>query len=239
MASFSVRQFISSTTGKEARDSMNAHIEAKLSAIIKTQTEKAARDEWREVQEESDSALYDYRFNHVNEVVNVAGHIARSVGADTEVITLAGWLHDMAKPGMGNVKRHGEASAKMARNLLEEHGVDKQVVDRVCDTIRKHVGLVLDEPVEPLEAQVLWDADKLVKLGVIGLIHFLANGLKLNPGFELREVAKEIRDFIQLAERIVESMNTQMGKEMAQQRLNTLQFISDSLDRELQLDRIQ
>jgi hypothetical protein len=86
-----------------------------------------------------------------------------------------------------------------------------------------------------LEAQVLWDADKIVKLGVAGLIHFLVNGLKMKPGMDLHSISDEIREFCLLAEKIVASMNTLSGKEMALERLNTLQNLSLILAGELDL----
>ncbi|MHA2378821.1 MAG: HD domain-containing protein [Candidatus Thorarchaeota archaeon] len=211
-------------------------LEVKLSEIVQSRTELAARTEWSEIQLGHDVALYDYRFDHVRLVVTTAKHIATTVDADLEVVSLAAWLHDIAKPGMGGVQKHEEASAKMAQEILLQEGVDVSTVDRVCDTIRKHVGLTLTEPVQPLEAEVLWDADKIAKLGVAGLFHFLVNGIKMNPGMDLHSIAAEIREFILLAEKIAASMNTIPGKEMALQRLRTLQNLSSILDGELNPD---
>ena len=168
--------------------------------------------------------------------MTTAKHLATTLGADLEVVSLAAWLHDIAKPGMGSVQKHGEASAEMAQEILLKEGIDAETVNRVCDTIRKHVGLTLDEPVQPLEAQVLWDADKIVKLGVAGLIHFLVNGLKMKPGMDLHSISNEIREFCLLAEKITASMNTTPGKEMALERLRTLQNLGLILDRELDPD---
>jgi HD superfamily phosphodiesterase len=138
---------------------------------------------------------------------------------------------------MGSVQKHGEASAEIAREILIQEGIDARTVDRVCDTIRKHVGLTLSEPVQPLEAQILWDADKIVKLGVAGLIHFLVNGLKMKPGMDLHSISHEIREFSLLAKKIAASMNTIPGKEIALERLRTLQNLSLILDGELNPDR--
>ena len=40
----------------------------------------------------------------------------------------------------------------------------------VIKAIAKHVGLVPVEPVTPLEAAILWDADKLTKLGATAVL---------------------------------------------------------------------
>lgn len=212
-------------------------LEVKLSKIVQSQTEVAARTEWSDIQQSHSVALYDYRFDHVRLVVNSAKQMAADLGADLEVVTLAAWLHDVAKPGMGGIQKHGEASADMAREILIQEGIEAKTVDRVCDAIRKHVGLTLTRPVQPLEAKILWDADKIAKLGVAGLIHLLVNGLKMKPGMDLRSISNEIKEFTVLAEKIAASMNTIPGKEIAQERLRTLQNLSLILERELNPDR--
>jgi uncharacterized protein len=213
---------------------MNEDLEKELEKIVREGSEKAAIEEWLSVQANHNVALYNYRFDHVKYVVDIAKEIATQVGADEEIVTLAAWLHDIAKPGMGGVQKHGDAGAERAREILLAKSVSLEVIDRVCDTIRKHVGLTLEKPVQPLEAQVLWDADKIVKLGAIGLIHFMVNGIKINPGFLLDEVSAAISEFLKLAERIVESMNTDPGKELARKRYATLKYFAKELEIELE-----
>ncbi|MHA1938748.1 MAG: HD domain-containing protein [Candidatus Thorarchaeota archaeon] len=212
---------------------MKEDLKAELEEIVRMGSEKAAIEEWSSAQANHDVALYNYRFDHVKFVVNIAREIAQQVGADEQVVTIAAWLHDIAKPGMGGVQRHGDAGAERAREILLEKSVSPAVIERVCDVIRKHVGLTLESPVQPLEAQVLWDADKIVKLGAIGLIHYLVNGIKMNPGFLLYEVSAEVNEFLKLAEKIVESMNTQPGKALAEKRFATLKYIAAALETEL------
>ncbi len=214
---------------------MKEDLEAELEEIVRVGSEKAAKEEWSTTQSNHDAALYNYRFDHVRQVVNVSKNLARELGADEEVVVLAAWLHDIAKPGMGSVKEHGDAGAEMAREILLEKSISQDVVERVCDVIRKHVGLTLKEPIQPLEAQVLWDADKIAKLGAVGLIHYLVNGIKINPGFLLDEVSVQVNDFLLLAERIVASMNTKPGRAIAQERFDTLKYIASALESELKL----
>jgi hypothetical protein len=52
---------------------------------------------------------------------------------------------------------------------------------------------------------------------------------------DLHSISDEIREFCLLAEKIVASMNTLSGKEMALERLNTLQNLSLILAGELDL----
>ncbi|MHA2143226.1 MAG: HD domain-containing protein [Candidatus Thorarchaeota archaeon] len=218
---------------------MKEDLEAKLEEIVRVGSEKAAIEEWSAIQANHDVALYNYRFDHVKHVVGVALHIAQEVGADEQVILLAAWLHDIAKPGMGDIQKHGEAGAEKAGEILRENSINPDVIDRVCDVIRKHVGLTLKKPVQPLEAQVLWDADKITKLGAIGLIHYLVNGIRINPGFLLSEVSIQVNEFLMLGDRIVESMNTKPGKAIAEKRLDTLKHFASALETELKLTKAE
>ncbi|MHA1938802.1 MAG: HD domain-containing protein [Candidatus Thorarchaeota archaeon] len=215
---------------------MKEDLEAELEEIVRVGSEKAAIEEWVSAQEDCDLALYNYRFDHVKHVVSVAKEIAQQVGADKQVVTLAAWLHDIAKPGMGGVQKHGDAGAERAREILQEKSVNPVLIGRVCDVIRKHVGLALQEPVQPVEAQVLWDADKIVKLGAIGLIHFMVNGIKMNPGILLDEVSVHVNEFLKLAEKIVDSMNTKPGRVLAEKRFATLRYIAGELENEVKSD---
>ncbi len=208
-------------------------LEENVIQFVKEATRKKARNEWMTAQQEDGPPLFDYRFDHVQEVVRLSKEMARTLGADLTVVTLAAWLHDVAKPGLGNGNRHGERGAEIAREFLMAHGVDKVTIEKVCVAIRKHVGLTLKRPLEPLEAQIVWEADKLTKLGVTGFIHYIINSLKLKPGVDLSGFARDLSEFLPLAKRIAESMSTAPGQQMAAKRLKTLEELSKDLEDEL------
>lgn len=216
---------------------MDSTLEKKLRDIIKRETSLTAIQEWNNAQKNSEEPLYNYRFDHVELVVKLSQHLAEETNADYDQITMAGWLHDAAKPGLGGVKNHGELSAIIAREVLSNEGVNSETIDLVCEAIKKHVGLTLEKPLEFIEAQILWDADKILKLGVVGFIHYILNGIRIQPGMTITEIATRLREFISLAEKIASSMNTNQGKKIAQERLETLCLISNKLDDELKIIR--
>jgi uncharacterized protein len=214
---------------------MKNELEEKLINLVKMQTSKAAIAEWSKAQTTAGNPLFDYRFDHVENVVHIVKHLARYNNADINIVTMAGWLHDIAKPGMESKQDHGDLSAEIASEVLRSEGVDEKEINTVCDVIRKHVGLTLDEPLTPIEAQILWEADKLVKLGIIGFIHSLMYYVQLRPGMSSNDIAKEFRDFIPLAERIASSMSTESGKSLARQRLRNIKSVVESLEMEISL----
>ncbi|MBS3795351.1 MAG: HD domain-containing protein, partial [Candidatus Thorarchaeota archaeon] len=146
----------------------------------------------------------------------------------------AAWLHDVAKHGIHGPNNHGEKSSELTREILLEMQIRKQSVDKICDIIKKHVGLTLKEPLEPLEAQILWEADKLSKLGATGIIHYIINGIKLKPGMSLVDISGELSDFMLLAEEIAASMHTEKAQEIASKRLNTMKSFVKFLEQEVQ-----
>ncbi len=212
---------------------MDAGIEDEIIKVIRDATQETARTEWSSAQTDSIPPLYDYRFDHVREVVRISRSIAEAEGADKFIVTMGAWLHDVAKPGLGGKNKHGVEGAKMARAILESKGMAHDLIDRICEVIEMHVGLTLKQPLQPIEAQIVWEADKLVKLGVTGFIHYLINGLKIRPGRNLRAFAKDLHEFIPLATQIANSMHTELARKMARERLQILKDISENLQREL------
>ncbi|MHA2025321.1 MAG: HD domain-containing protein [Candidatus Thorarchaeota archaeon] len=214
---------------------MKGDIEQRLRKIVQVSTRKAAINEWNQAAHNQKIPLYNYRGDHIDEVVVLAKHLAKGTNADMEVITLAAWLHDLAKPGVGGIsaQHHGIASAEMAEEILTKEKIDHATIVKVSDVIRKHVGLTLKEPLEPIEAQIIWEADKILKLGMIGLIQYVLNGVRLFPGRSVEILADGVREFLSLAKSIAECVVTDRGKAIAQERLKTLHIISEALDVEL------
>ncbi len=121
---------------------------------------------------DGDAFHYNYRWEHVRAVVRLAVRLAALTGADPEIVEAAAWLHDVAK---GHAIDHGQAGAEAARRILAATAYPPQKIPAVAHAIAQHVGLWRDQHVEPLEAAVLWDADKLSKLGATAVLHFTAN----------------------------------------------------------------
>ena len=140
---------------------------------VRAAAHSAARVEDRERWGETRTP-FEYRREHVQAVVRLAIRLAERTGADREVCEAAAWLHDVAKAqpaGCGGSRNHGRDGAIAARRILAETDFPAAKIEPVADAIAKHVGLSRDEPVEPLEAAVLWDADKLSKLGATIVLH--------------------------------------------------------------------
>jgi len=127
---------------------------------------------------------------------------------------------------------HGVKGAEEARKILERTDFPEEKIAAVCQVIAEHVGLYRDHPVEPLEAEILWDADKLAKLGAISLVHFFCLSPCLGPA-TIDALLAEGQRFLGLQAKMVESMNTPLGKEMGRERYEVVRGFYEQLEREL------
>jgi uncharacterized protein len=108
-------------------------------------------------------------FDHVLRVYRMAERIAQAEGADLEIVRAAALLHDAegATPGGASRTDHHHASAAFAAQVLAAEGWEASRIEAVQHAIRAHRFRGGEAP-QTLEAQVLFDADKLDVLGAIG-----------------------------------------------------------------------
>ncbi len=156
-----------------------------------------------------------------------------------EVLTAAVWLHDIVKSHTvepGEVP-DAELAAAEARQVLAATDFPSSKLDAVCEAIRVHEGLFRDRPLEQLEAAVLWDADKLSKLGATYLVHTLCSRPAFDPIFRGRPtdttlVLDSTEEWLEMGERIAASMNTEPGRIEGARRLAYLKRFVGELKRE-------
>jgi len=165
---------------------------------------------------------FDYRFEHTLAVVKLGKWLAPLVGADTDILICAAWLHDCRKRlGQKKTDNHAVEAAEALDEIL--HGTDfpSQKIEAVRHAILRHVGLSLPEPLSPLETACLWDIDKLSKLGAASLVHFMG----INPAFQpftTLETLERGEKWLELVPGIVAGMNTAPAKSEASERFEFL-----------------
>ncbi len=113
-------------------------------------------------------------FDHVLRVTQMGFRIAQSESADCEVVRAAALLHDLPIHCEGRTTHH-VAAAEFAARYLSAAGMDAPRVENVVHCIRAH--RYRDRSVQPqtLEAQCLYDADKLDSIGAIGVARAFAH----------------------------------------------------------------
>lgn len=183
---------------------------------------------------EGASGCHDWR--HVERVRNLALRIAKGEKADEKQVEAAAFLHDIGRKEEMESKGaicHAEKGAEMARDILEKLGVDRESIEAIAHCVSSHRYRKGNIP-ETLEAQVLFDADKLDSIGAIGIARdFLfagnAGSGNLYTGNEKR-LAKTGKDYSYTKEDsavleyevklkfVAGKMMTKTGKKIARER---------------------
>jgi uncharacterized protein len=108
-------------------------------------------------------------FDHVLRVMRSAEKIGEELGADLEILRAAALLHDAAGADpRENRAEHENASADFAREILGEEGWSLDRIEAVVNCILSHRYRGHQQPAS-LEAQILFDADKLDVVGAFGV----------------------------------------------------------------------
>lgn len=118
---------------------------------------------------------------HVHRVLCNALRIAQTLPrANREVVISASLLHDIGREkASGTGQSHAKVGAQMAYQFLLRNHVEKQTALHVRNCILTHShkqGL----PPQSLEAEILYDADKLDLTGAIGTARAMLFGAEIN-----------------------------------------------------------
>lgn len=121
--------------------------------------------------------IEEYMKSCVKETAHDREHIYRVLGncvkiaeneenVDYDTLLAAALLHDIGRNG--KTKRHNEIGAEMAKRFLKSIDFPQGKVKSVCDAIRTHNNESYGEQ-SSKEAQILYDADKLDAIGIMGI----------------------------------------------------------------------
>jgi uncharacterized protein len=117
-------------------------------------------------------------FDHVLRVYHLADHLAQAEGADIKIVRAAALLHDVdssqLKERQTRRLQHHIAAAEFAEQVLSAEGWSPEGIAAVSHCIRAHRFRDDLEQPQTLEAQVLFDADKLDAIGTIGVTRAIA-----------------------------------------------------------------
>jgi uncharacterized protein len=124
-------------------------------------------------------------FDHVLRVYRMAERLARAESADIKIVRAAALLHDV-KPEETGRQDHQIGSANFARQILLAENWEEKDISAVEHCIRSHRFRDRKESPATLEAQILFDADKLDAIGAIGVARAIAYAaLDRNPAYSL------------------------------------------------------
>ncbi|BBB31775.1 conserved hypothetical protein [Thermotomaculum hydrothermale] len=212
------------------------HWERYLENLLREKTEREAAALWKH---SGGGIPFDYRFEHVMAVVKHGKFLQRHEGGDLKVIVAACYLHDIGKSFFikeGKNKHHGYKSAEMAKKILKDiNDFSDSEIEHVAEAIRNHVGLFKDNKNRCLEGKILWDADKLTKVGALSLAHSLAIAGAFG-GIDTKGIVERGLKWANLVPDIVKGFHTETAKKIGKERAEILISFYKQLDNEFRLE---
>lgn len=190
----------------------------------------------------AEDALSKEGFRQVSAVVanckmlaaELEGQVENTAVVDLDALVIAGYLHDISKVAHGFHDHHIK-SAEIAVEFLHELDVPAELISKVEQAILTHANPVPAEQRESisLEGRILYDADKLGKLGGLAVVTSL---IEIGARYPNRVFAGDVLAAIlrHIEERFVElyqSLNTAPAREMAKTKFgNTLAFLDGVIE---------
>ncbi len=155
-------------------------------------------------------------------------------GVDLDALVMAAYLHDISTSVYGKQEHH-RRSAEMAAAFLGEWGVPPEQIARVRDAILVHSFAAPPEERElvPIEGQILYDADKIGRLGGLAVVTAL---IELGAKYPDRTFSDEALSVVlhHVEERYVElfqSLYTTTARELCREKFGrTLAFLDGIIE---------
>lgn len=110
--------------------------------------------------------------DHVLRVLKSCIQLGKKLDGDLEVLVAATYLHDIGRH-YTSAEAHGELSARKALPVLERIGFPLEKRAAVLHAIRVHDVAAVPEDRTSLESKILYDADKLDTLSVVGILRYI------------------------------------------------------------------
>ncbi|MFA9193979.1 HD domain-containing protein [Flavobacterium sp. FBOR7N2.3] len=185
------------------------------------------------VKQKLENAEGGHDWFHIERVYKNALLIAKEENCHLEIVQLGALLHDIA-----DSKFHdGDESVgpKVARRFLESQDVSEDTIDAVINIIENisFKGGNFEKKINSIELDIVQDADRLDALGAIGIARtFNYGGFKnrtlydpeIAPNLNMSKEeyknsqAPTINHFYEKLLLLKDKMNTETGKQIAQQR---------------------
>lgn len=203
------------------------------------------------VKEKLEGAEAGHDWFHIERVWKLSKNIAETEECNREVVELAALLHDIADPKFHNGDE--TIALKVSREFLESQNASEDVVEKVLFIIKnisfKNRGEVPKDL--PIELKIVQDADRIDAIGAIGIgrtFNFggFKNNLMYDPNIAPKlNMSKDeykksngttINHFYEKLLLLKDLMNTEKGKEIAEERHDFMMKFLDQFYKEWNVD---
>ncbi len=182
---------------------------------------------------------------HVKRVVELAKKIAKSEGADLNIVVPASYLHDLVLIPKNDPRRKeaSKLSAEEAIRFLRELFYPEEFLEGIYHAILGH-SYSANVSVSSIEAKVVQDADRLDGIGAIGIARAFTVGAmfgrSLYDGTEPFAHHRELNDsentldhfYIKILN-VFGKLQTETGRDIGRERQKLMEDFIDQLKTEL------
>jgi len=169
-----------------------------------------------------------HSFEHVERVLKAATFLAKEEKADVELVQVGALLHDI---GWVVGKPHHENGAKLANEILKEINYPEERREKAIKIVLHH-DLDFRDKLETLEERIVWDADKIDILGILGMVrtfHWLGSS----------PFTSVVKGAFKKLNVIYPLLNTKTAKAIAEKRHNETLNLLAGLKKELSLKDLE
>ncbi len=185
--------------------------------------------------------------DHTLRVHALAQRIGKIENANLEILSVAAYLHDIARKIQDESKGricHAQKGAELSIKLLRSLNYSESKISEVAHCIRTHRYRGKLKP-QSKEAKILFDADKLDSIGAVGIGRtFLYAGeigaklynksTNLNQTKQYTQEATAYREFALKLKFVKDRMLTKTGKRLAKERHDFMMLFFERMDIEIQ-----
>jgi uncharacterized protein len=157
-------------------------------------------------------------WEHTSRVLKLATQVAAKHKGNIEVIRIGCLFHD-AERGL-KPKGHEKRAALLAEEYLRKSKCSDELIDKVKTIILNHHA----DPnkLKTIEEKILWDADKLDALGLIGLARCF-----MEAGFYKHDISHAVKHLLKDLKEFKDKMHFHETKRLAKIRVsNALEFVN-------------
>jgi len=173
--------------------------------------------------------LQGHDYSHVLAVTQYAVEIAQSIpdSVDPFVLICGALFHDIGRVGTITGRLHGLRGATIANEYLRAVGIGDEMREQIVRIVVRHTETSMLPP-ETVAEKVVFDADDLDRLGLIGMLRGMMVG---NVDWSMEDIIenrldKRRKDY----QRLHFQASRELGRKLYEETLQLIDFIHDSLD---------
>jgi uncharacterized protein len=173
--------------------------------------------------------LQGHDYSHVLAVTNYAIEIARQIpdAVDPFVLICGSLFHDIGRVGTQTGRLHGLRGAAIAGEYLRAIDIEDEIREQIVRIVVRHTETSMLPP-ETVAEKVVFDADDLDRLGLMGMLRGMMVGAANRSMEDIIEnrLQKRKKDY----DRLHFQASRDLGKKLYEETLQLIDFIKRSLD---------